>query len=86
MSWTSRQFSRVLFRTYDPVTNRVNKEQWVITKLQPSTRRQDLIGMRGLRDVIDCTAVSDDKFMMRFFCESPPIGLNDYWAIIDKFG
>ena len=56
-----------------------------VTKLHPGTRRQDLIGLRGLRDLESLNDISNDMFLIKFR-GADVHGLSDYWTIIDKFG
>ena len=51
----------------------------------PGTRRQDLIGQRGLRDLDSLNMIADDLYLMKFR-GSDPSGVQDYWTIIDKKG
>ena len=56
-----------------------------ITKLQPGSRRQDLVGLRGLRDMDSVNLISNDQYLMKFK-GADLAGIQDYWTIIDKFG
>lgn len=62
----------------------VNKAAFV-TKLQPGSRRQDLVGQKGIRDMESINFISDDLFLVKFK-SADTTGLNDYWSIIDKHG
>ena len=56
-----------------------------ITKLLPGTRRQDLVGLRGRRDMDSINFIGDDLYLIKFR-SSVFSGIQDYWTIIDKFG
>lgn len=56
-----------------------------ITKLLPGTRRQDLVGMRGRRDMDSINFIADDLYLVKFR-SSDFSGTWDYWSVIDKFG
>jgi len=57
----------------------------IITKLLPGTRRQDLVGMKGRRDMESINFISDDLYLIKMKSKQLS-GAKDYWTIMDKFG
>ena len=56
-----------------------------ITKLNPGSRKQDLVGRRSLRDMQSINFISDSLFLIKFR-SSDNSGSLDYWSVIDKYG
>ena len=71
--------------TEQKMTMKYKSTHAFVTKLHPGTRRQDLIGLRGLRDLESLNDISNDMFLIKFR-GADVHGLSDYWTIIDKFG
>jgi hypothetical protein len=61
------------------------EQEVFITKLNPGSRRQDLVGLRGLRDLESINLISDDLHLLKFRA-SDLSGIQDYWTVIDKYG
>jgi len=73
------------YQTYDKSRECYTNQDVFITKLQPGSRRQDLVGLRGLRDMDSINLISDELFLIKFK-SSDLSGIQDYWTVIDKFG
>lgn len=63
--WTQRQLISVTIQSKDSNNNWVSKNVF-ITKLLPGTRRQDLVGMRGRRDMDSINFIADDLYLIKF--------------------
>ena len=85
MSWTSRQLIECVYQDYDVESKTWHESHSFMTKLQPGSRRQDLVGMRGLRDMESINLISNDQYLMKFK-GSDLSGIQDYWTVMDKFG
>ena len=66
MRWTSRQIISATYQNYNKVEQRYITSHAFVTKLLPGSRRQDLIGQKGLRDMESFNMISDSLFLMRF--------------------
>ena len=56
-----------------------------ITKILPGTRKSDLTGLRGRRDMDSINFIADDLYLIKFR-SSIFSGAHDYWTVLDKFG
>ena len=93
--WTSRQLLEATYLDFDQSKGPIGpqgrpKGQFVetnalITKLLPGSRRQDIIGLRGLRDMVSLNMISDNLFLVRFR-GSDLSQSADYWTVISSNG
>lgn len=83
--WTSRQQINATYLDYNIKSERYKASNCVITKLAPGSRRQDLIGLRGLRDIDSINMISNHLFLLRFR-GSKMDGTSDYWTLVNNFG
>ena len=83
--WTSRQLVETTYYDYDETKSRYIQSNTLITKLIPGSRRQDLLGLRGLRDLVSLNMISDNLFLVRFR-GSDLSQVADYWTVISSHG
>lgn len=57
----------------------------MITKALPGSRKRDILGIKGTRDLESINMMSDDKFLIKFRATEFS-GKKDYWTIINKMG
>ena len=82
--WTQRQLVTLSIQSVDS-EGELKIKNLFITKLQPGTRRSDLCGMRGRRDMDSINFIADDLYLIKFRSTAYS-GIQDYWTVIDKFG
>jgi len=57
----------------------------IMTKALPGSRRKDLLGCKGARDLESINIISDDLFLLKFR-SSEYSGKDDYWTIMNRLG
>ena len=82
--WTQRQ---MIIMTVEVVgfDGDKQKEEVIVTKLLPGTRRKDFIGMKASRDLDSINMISDDHYLLKFRA-SDPSARSDYWSLMGRDG
>ena len=62
-----------------------HKEEVIVTKLMPGTRRKDFIGMKARRDLESINMISDDHYLLKFRASDPSFK-SDYWSLMGRDG
>lgn len=83
--WTSRQLIDATYLEYSKESKSYVAKHSFITKLLPGSRRIDLIGLRGLRDLESLNMIADNIFLVRFR-GSDLSQRDDYWSVINSEG
>lgn len=84
IAWTQRMIG-LCSREVEHKDGSIENEAGFYAKVQPSTRRMDIVGLRGMRDCESVNFVSDDLFLFKFRSASRT-GMQDYWSLIDRYG
>ena len=82
--WVMRKMLTVTIQIRDENQNWITKS-FLISKLLPGSRRTDIIGMRGKRDLESINSISDSQYLLKFR-SSDLSGLQDYWTIMGTNG
>ena len=87
--WTSRLIMTCQYEEFKEGKDGEEDEYQIIdkfvTKILPGTRRLDLVGLKGLRDIESVNMIADDLCLYKLRSTNV-LGNQDYWTLIDGYG
>ena len=69
--WTRRQMITLTMQVHRKGEQRViRQEEAIIIKLMPGTRRKEMLGLKGRRDLESVNMISDDEYLLKFCADN----------------